>query len=100
MHEQHRHYQRPAGAGDRLLTRSFVLLTVAELAYFTADGIAIYTLPLFVTGPVGSDMAGAGISFGRSRSPRCYCGQSPVGSATPGVAARCSSRVRCSALSA
>ncbi len=53
-----------ATAGDRLLTRSFVLLTAAELAYFTADGIAIYTLPLFVTGPVGSDMAGAGMSFG------------------------------------
>ena len=53
-----------ARAGDHLLTRSFVLLTAAELAYFTADGIAIYTLPLFVTGPVGSDMAGAGISFG------------------------------------
>ena len=53
-----------AGTGDRLLTRSFVLLTAAELAYFTADGIAIYTLPLFVTGPVGSDMAGAGIAFG------------------------------------
>ena len=35
-----------------------------ELAYFTAAGIAIYTLPLFVTGPVGSDMAGAGIAFG------------------------------------
>ena len=53
-----------AGAGDRLLTGSFVLLTAAELAYFTADGIAIYTLPLFVTGPVGSDTAGAGIAFG------------------------------------
>ena len=53
-----------AGTGDRLFTGSFVLLTAAELAYFTAAGIAIYTLPLFVTGPVGSDLAGAGIAFG------------------------------------
>jgi predicted MFS family arabinose efflux permease len=52
------------GTGDRLVTGSFVLLTAAELAYFTATGIAIYTLPLFVTGPLGSDIAGAGIAFG------------------------------------
>ena len=52
------------GTGDRLVTGSFVLLTAAELAYFTSVGIAIYALPLFVTGPVGSDMAGAGIAFG------------------------------------
>jgi predicted MFS family arabinose efflux permease len=52
------------GTGDRLFTGSFVLLTAAELAYFTAAGIAIYALPLFVTGPVGSDIAGAGIAFG------------------------------------
>ena len=50
--------------GERLFTRAFVLLTVAELAYFTADGVAIYTLPLYVTGPIGSDTAGAGVAFG------------------------------------
>jgi predicted MFS family arabinose efflux permease len=54
----------PAAPPDRLLTRPFVLLGLAELAYFTADGVAIYTLPMFVTGPVGSGSAGAGLAFG------------------------------------
>jgi predicted MFS family arabinose efflux permease len=48
----------------RLLTRPFVLLGLAELGYFTSVGVAIYTLPLFTTGPVGSDEAGAGLAFG------------------------------------
>ena len=48
----------------RLLTRAFVLLGVAELAYFTAVGVAVHTLPLYTTGPVGSDEAGAGLAFG------------------------------------
>jgi predicted MFS family arabinose efflux permease len=34
-----------------------VLLGLAELAYFTAVGVAVYTLPLYTTGPVGSDEA-------------------------------------------
>ena len=34
------------------------------ILYFTATGVAIYTLPLWVTGPVGSDKAGAGLAFG------------------------------------
>jgi MFS family permease len=48
----------------RLLTVPFVLLGVAELAYFTSVGVAIYTLPLYTTGPIGSDEAGAGLAFG------------------------------------
>lgn len=48
----------------RLFTPAFVGLSIAELAYFTAFGIAIYTLPLFVTGPIGSDEAGTGLAFG------------------------------------
>ena len=40
------------------------MLALADLAYFTATGVAIYTLPLYVTGPVGSDKAGAGLAFG------------------------------------
>ena len=47
-----------------LLTPAFLLLAVADLAYFTAAGVAIFTLPLYVTGPLGSDEAGAGIAFG------------------------------------
>lgn len=47
-----------------LFTRPFVLLAFADLAYFTSAGVAIYALPLFVTGPLGSNEAGAGIAFG------------------------------------
>ena len=48
----------------RLLSPAFVRLSLADLAYFTAAGVAIYTLPAYVTGPVGSDEAGAGLAFG------------------------------------
>jgi predicted MFS family arabinose efflux permease len=48
----------------RLLTAPFILLGVSELAYFTSIGVAIYTLPLYTTGPIGSDEAGAGLAFG------------------------------------
>lgn len=51
-------------AGERLFTPAFILLGMAELVYFTAVGITIYSLPLYVTGPVGSDEAGAGLAFG------------------------------------
>ena len=37
---------------------------MGELAYFSAAGVAIYALPPYVTGPVGSDTAGAGLAFG------------------------------------
>ena len=53
-----------AGTRERLLTAAFVRLTFADVAYFTATGVAIYTLPLWVTGPVGSDKSGAGFAFG------------------------------------
>jgi predicted MFS family arabinose efflux permease len=52
------------GTRDRLITPAFIRLAVADLAYFTAAGVAIYALPLWVTGPVGSDKAGAGLAFG------------------------------------
>ena len=48
----------------RLLTPAFVALSVADLAYFTANGVVFFALPLYVVGPVGSDAAGAGIAFG------------------------------------
>ena len=56
-----------ARAGTRpapLLTPAFLMLAVADLAYFTAAGVAIFALPLYVTGPLGSDEAGAGLAFG------------------------------------
>ncbi|MEU0879351.1 MFS transporter [Lentzea sp. NPDC005914] len=48
----------------RLLTSRFALLTAADLGYFTAMGIAVYTLPLYVTGPLHSSKAAAGLAFG------------------------------------
>lgn len=47
-----------------LFTRAFIALSVADLAYFTAVGMAIFALPLFVTGPLGHDEAAAGVAFG------------------------------------
>ena len=52
------------GTRERLVTPAFIRLTLADVAYFTATGVAIYTLPLWVTGPVGSDTSGAGLAFG------------------------------------
>ncbi len=49
---------------DRLFTAPFVRLSLGDLAYFTAAGVAIYALPPYVVGPVGSDTAGAGLAFG------------------------------------
>ncbi len=54
----------PAYPTDRLVTPAFVRLAVADLAYFTAAGVAVFTLPFYVTGPVGSDASGAGLAFG------------------------------------
>ncbi|MGW4213151.1 MFS transporter [Lentzea sp. NPDC004789] len=48
----------------RLLTPRFALLTAADLGYFTAMGIAVYTLPLHVTGPLHHSKAAAGLAFG------------------------------------
>ena len=48
----------------RLFTMPYVMLGIADLAYFTSVGVAILALPLYVTGPIGSDKAGAGLAFG------------------------------------
>lgn len=54
-----------AGPGRApLFTGTFIALTVADLAYFTAAGVAIFALPLFVTGPLGHDEIAAGVAFG------------------------------------
>jgi predicted MFS family arabinose efflux permease len=49
---------------ERLFTPAFVALGIAELSYFSAFGVAVFALPLYVTGPIGSDEAGAGLAFG------------------------------------
>lgn len=51
-------------APERLFTPVFIALGVADLCYFTGFGIAIFALPLFVTGPVGGGEALAGLAFG------------------------------------
>lgn len=50
--------------GEKLVTRPFVLLAVGELAYLTADGMAIFLVPFQAAGPMGAGSAGAGLAFG------------------------------------
>jgi predicted MFS family arabinose efflux permease len=50
--------------GERLASRGFVALTLGELAYFVAAGMAIYLVPVHATGPLGADTSGAGLAFG------------------------------------
>ncbi|HET7736691.1 MAG TPA: MFS transporter [Nocardioidaceae bacterium] len=54
----------PMLPSDSLFTKAFVMLGLADLAYFTAVGVAVYALPLYATGPLGSGKAGAGLAFG------------------------------------
>lgn len=49
---------------EPLFTRAFVALGISELAYFTAVGVSLYALPLYVTGPVGGSDGQAGLAFG------------------------------------
>jgi len=51
-------------ASTRLFTRAFVVLGVAELAYFVAQGLLIAITPRFAAGPLGADEAGVGIAIG------------------------------------
>ena len=48
----------------RLFTPAFIALGIAELCYFTAFGVALFALPLYVTGPIGGDAAAAGLAVG------------------------------------
>ncbi|HYH33265.1 MAG TPA: MFS transporter, partial [Pseudonocardia sp.] len=52
------------GGRPTLLTRGFVLLAAADLAYFTGIGVSVLLLPQWATGPVGAGEAGAGVAFG------------------------------------
>jgi len=54
----------PVAPAGQLFTRAFIALSLAELAYFTATGLAIPVLPLFVAGPLGADEAGVGLVVG------------------------------------
>ena len=48
----------------RLVTGTFLLVMLSTLAYFTAVGAILPTLPLFVEGPLGGDNAAVGITIG------------------------------------
>ena len=48
----------------RLITPAFVTVGVATLAYFTADGLLLPAVPLYVEGPLGGDDVAVGITVG------------------------------------
>jgi MFS family permease len=52
----------PPTSRPRLITPAFVLIAVASLAYFTADGVLIPAVPLYVEGPLGGNDVAVGIS--------------------------------------
>jgi MFS family permease len=47
-----------------ILTRPFLLVSLASLAYFVADGTSLALVARFATGPLGADAFGAGLTFG------------------------------------
>lgn len=52
------------GGGGRLLTPAFVLLTVSELAYFTALGVMIPVLPVFASRELAVGSVAVGLAVG------------------------------------
>src|ERR687892_1592144 len=48
----------------RLLTPTFLLVALATLAYFIADGVLIPTVPRYVEGPLGGGSVAVGIVVG------------------------------------
>lgn len=55
---------RRAAARPSLLTPMFLTVAVAELAYFTADGVLLPALPRYVTGPLGGGDVAVGLVIG------------------------------------
>ncbi|HEV7199959.1 MAG TPA: MFS transporter [Candidatus Limnocylindria bacterium] len=53
-----------AASPSRLLTPAFVLLAVATLAYFIADGMTLPATPLYVTDALGGDDVAVGLTVG------------------------------------
>jgi MFS family permease len=47
-----------------ILTRPFVLVSLASLAYFVADGTSIALVARFAIGPLHADALGAGLTYG------------------------------------
>lgn len=53
-----------AGPREPLFTRSFLLLSASDLAYFLGAGVLVFATPLFVTGPLGAGPAQVGLAMG------------------------------------
>lgn len=51
-------------ARPSLLTPAFLLIAFSSLAYFTADGILLPTIPLYIEGPLEGGNVAVGISVG------------------------------------
>ena len=51
-------------ARPTLVTRAFVIVALAELAYFTADGMLLPALPRYVEGPLGRGNIAVGLAIG------------------------------------
>ena len=54
----------PAARRPTLFTRAFVIVALAELAYFTADGMLLPALPRYVEGPLGRGNIAVGLVIG------------------------------------
>lgn len=52
------------GSRPTLLTRTFLTVAAAELAYFTADGVLLPALPRYVEGPLGGGNIAVGLVIG------------------------------------
>ena len=52
------------GAGERLVTRPFVILVAAGLAFFTAGGAVLPVASQFAEGPLDANTIGVGIAIG------------------------------------
>ncbi|HKX25042.1 MAG TPA: MFS transporter [Actinomycetota bacterium] len=52
----------PVPPRPRLITPAFVLITLASLGYFTADGILIPAVPRYVEGPLAGNDVAVGVS--------------------------------------
>src|ERR687892_2681922 len=54
----------PTGTRRRLITPAFITVGIASLAYFTADGLLLPAVPLYVEGPLGGGDVAVGFSVG------------------------------------
>ena len=77
-----------AAARPVLLTPAFVSVTLAALAYFTADGILIPAVPRYTAGPLGGGDLAVGLVVGAFSASASSCARGPAGSATAGAAGR------------